>query len=154
MSQKSNSETILAQDIDPNDVNDLPGPGQPISLAEIEDLLYGEEIPAEERLERLREFRDQMQDQESTDFGDNDAQSLMGEIDRAITRLSGATHEFEDPEDLAFDDAIAVDLDPVDHRETLAPDDDVLLDLEEADEESMEDDPDIDEDDGDEEDAV
>ena len=144
MSHRTNPGHILAQDIDPPDAIDQSGPGAVISLTEIEELLYGEDRPAEDRLQRLREFQEQMIIRQTRDFGDNDANSLLDEIERAITRLSGATHEFEDPDDSGYDDAIPGGFDPADHRETLAPDDDLLLDIEDADEESMQGDPVVD----------
>ena len=47
----------------PQDTNfdnaDQPGIAQPYSQTEIEDLLYGDDRPASERLARLKELRDE-----------------------------------------------------------------------------------------------
>jgi hypothetical protein len=68
---------------------------------------------------------------EVADFsGDNDPQSLLLEIDRAIDRLQrlGA-----DP-----GEGLPASFDPTDHRELLSPDDDELVALDEEEEEAFE----------------
>ena len=42
---------------------------QPLSQAEIDDLLYSDEFPREERLARLRAVRLELSEQEASDFG-------------------------------------------------------------------------------------
>ena len=54
-------------------------------------------------------------------------QPLVREINRAIGELEGLPGEGMDP--------VSVDHNPEDHRETLSPDDDLLLDLQDEDEE-------------------
>ncbi|MEO6395287.1 MAG: hypothetical protein ABIO40_05205 [Devosia sp.] len=113
---------ILAQDMVPPDGAGEMLSAQPISQAEIDDLLYGEDRPAEERLARLREISALLHDQEPGDFGDDDPGVLAGAIDEAIARLSGAVARDLDLEN----DAVEMDDDPLNHRETLAPDSDEL----------------------------
>ena len=63
----------------------------------------------------------------AADVAGSDAAALLGEIGRAIGELQGLPGEGMDP--------ASVDHNPEDHRETLSPDDDDLLDLLEEDEE-------------------
>lgn len=121
---------ILGQDQTHDDDDQSPGTAQPVSQSEIEELLYNEEIPADERLARLRQFRSELREQESADFGDDDPRSMIGEIELAIGRL----------EDNGTMGEAQQDIDPADHRETLSPDDDVREAIEEADEASVADD--------------
>jgi hypothetical protein len=122
---------ILGKDLLFGDENEsIRGPAQPVSQDDIEELLYNEEIPVADRVARLQQLRDDLGAQETLDFADNDPGNLLGEIDRALTRLAGDGLTSEAP----------LDLDPADHRETLAPDDDVREAIEAADEESVEDD--------------
>jgi hypothetical protein len=107
----------------------------PISQAEIEDLLYGDDRPAAERVERLNELAASLRDREPGDFGDNDPGRLLAEIDRAIARLNGALER--DP-DLEYDEPTMAD-DPLNHRETLSPDSDELEAIEQDDEASLSD---------------
>lgn len=107
----------------------------PISQAEIEDLLYGDDRPPAERVERLSELADSLRNREPGDFGDNDPGRLLVEIDGAIARLTGALER--DPE-LEFDEPTMID-DPLNHRETLSPDSDELEAIEEDDEASLSD---------------
>ncbi|MBL8598562.1 MAG: hypothetical protein JNL14_12560 [Devosia sp.] len=107
----------------------------PISQAEIEDLLYGDDRPAAERVERLNELAASLRDREPGDFGDNDPGRLLDEIDRAIARLNGALER--DP-DLEYDEPTMAD-DPLNHRETLSPDSDELEAIEQDDEASLSD---------------
>ena len=122
---------VLPQDIDPQDGGGDMMTALPVSQAEIEELLYGDDRPAAERVERLAEIADSLRQREPGDFGDNDPGALLGEIEEAISRLNGA---LERDQDLIFDDA-TMDDDPLDHRETLAPDSDELEEIEREDEE-------------------
>ena len=126
---------VLPQDIVPPDGSGDSITAQPISQAEIEDLLYGDDRPAAERVERLAELADTLRNQEPGDFGDNDPARLLAEIDTAIARINGALER--DP-DLAFDEPTMID-DPLNHRETLSPDSDELEAIEEDDEASLSD---------------
>ena len=135
MSQIKNSDPILAQDSLPTDVNDLLGIGQPISLSEIEDLLYNDSFPAQQRLEQLRRFRDEMRSRAGSEVGGNDPQAMLVDIERAIRRLEGAREEEED-EVYALDETM-LDVDPLAHSETLSPDDDDLIDAQAREEESV-----------------
>ena len=127
---------VLPQDIVPQDGWGDMLTALPISQAEIEDLLYGDDRPAEERIERLSEIADSLRNREPGDFGDNDPGVLLGEIDNAIARLRSGTER--DP-DMVTDDEPTMDDDPLNHRETLSPDSDELEELEALDEASLSD---------------
>jgi hypothetical protein len=126
---------VLPQDVVPQDGWGDMMTALPISQAEIEDLLYGDDRPAAERVQRLSELADSLRNREPGDFGDNDPGRLLAEIDAAIARISGALER--DPE-LEFDEP-TMDDDPLNHRETLSPDSDELEAIEEGDEASLSD---------------
>jgi len=98
---------------------DQAGIAQPYSQSEIDDLLYGDGSPVEDRLARLREIRDEAAIRESGDFGDEDPASMLSALDRAIEELSGDSAASDDNLELAD---VVVD-DPADHSHTLSPDD-------------------------------
>lgn len=127
---------IVPQDVVPDDGGGETLTALPISQAEIDELLYGDDRPPGERIERLQELAAQMRDQEPGDFGGGDTKALLLEIDEAVARLRG---DMERDPDLVFDEVTSDD-DPLNHRETLAPDSDELEELEEEDEESIRDD--------------
>jgi hypothetical protein len=127
---------VLPQDIVPPDGSGDSITATPVSQAEIEDLLYGEDRPAEERIDRLAEIADSLRTQEPGDFGSNDPASLIGEIENAIARLRAGTER--DP-GMITDDEPTMDDDPLNHRETLSPDSDELEALEAMDEASLSD---------------
>ena len=126
---------VLPQDVVPQDGWGDMMTALPISQAEIEDLLYGDDRPAHERVERLAELADSLRNREPADFGDNDPGRLLAEIDGAIARISGAMDR-----DVARegDEPTMID-DPLNHRETLSPDSDELEAIEEDDEASLSD---------------
>lgn len=96
---------------------DQAGIAQPYSQSEIEDLLYGDDRPVDERLARLREMREESAIRESGDWGDEDPASMLDEIDRAIEELSGeASDDNQGIEDVVLDD-------PANHSHALSPDD-------------------------------
>jgi hypothetical protein len=131
MSQLNHEGKVLPQEDLLGDAHDLSNVGQPISEVEIDELLHEEDRPVEERLSRLRELRSTLQAMEVADFsGDDDPQSLLVEIDRAIDRL----------ERLGADpgEGLPASHDPTDHRELLSPDDDALAALDEQEEEAFE----------------
>ena len=110
----------------PQDTNfdnaDQPGIAQPYSQSEIEDLLYGDDRPASERLARLKELRDEATIRESGDWGDQDPAAMLDELDRAIDELSATIANGDDDETYAglttnFDN------DPEDRLDALSPDD-------------------------------
>lgn len=121
---------VLPQDVTPQDGGGEVMTALPISQAEVEELLYGDDRPAVERIARLTELADNLRNSAPGDFGDNDPGVLLGEIDEAIARLNGGLAR--DP-DLAYDEP-TMDDDPLDHRETLAPDSDELEEIEEIEE--------------------
>lgn len=120
---------VVGQESEVGEDDDAPGIAQPLSQAEIDELLYGDEWSAEERLERLRDFRDDLRSREAADFGTDDPGSLLREVIAAIARLESSYGEGMDPS--------SVDHNPEDHRETLAPDSDELETIEEEDEASL-----------------
>lgn len=120
---------LVGQDMPIGNDGDTPGIAQPVSQAEVEELLYSDDWPIEERLGRLREMRQDIADFEAPDYGDEDPLVLVRYIDDAITRLEGLTGEGMDP--------TSVDQDASAHRETLSPDSDELEAIEAADEASF-----------------
>ena len=80
---------IFAQDVVPDDGTDDMLTALPISQSEIDELLYGDDRSAEERIVRLQELAEQLRNQKPADFGDNDPGALLGEINEAIAQLSG-----------------------------------------------------------------
>ena len=129
---------------------DTPGIAQPYSQSEIEDLLYGDDRPASERLARLKELRDEATIRESGDWGDQDPAAMLDELDRAIDELSATIANGDDDETYAglttnFDN------DPADRLDALSPDDEEARHAIEGDEaEAFFDDEDEDNDLGDE----
>lgn len=117
---------LVGQDLPIGNDGDTPGFSQPVSQSEIEELLYSEQWPVEERLERLTAMRAQLDELEAPDFGDDDPADLIRQIDAAIASLEQLVGEGMDP--------TSIDHDPSAHRETLSPDSDELEAIEEADE--------------------
>jgi hypothetical protein len=124
---------ILPQDVVPPDGSGDSLTALPISQSEVEELLYGDDRPVAERIERLQELSAQLRDKEPGDFGDNDPGALATEIDEAVARLRG---DMDRDPDVVFDEP-TMDGDPLDHRETLSPDSDELEEIEEDDEASL-----------------
>jgi hypothetical protein len=124
---------ITPQDVVPQDGSGEMLTALPISQSEVEELLYGDDRPPGERIERLQELAGQLRDQQPGDFGDGDPHALLREIEEAIARLRG---DIERDVDLQFDD-VSTDGDPLNHRETLSPDSDELEEIEEDDERSL-----------------
>lgn len=104
----------------------------PFTLDEVNELVYGDDRPAEERIDRLRELADDLRARAAGDLGDgeDDPDSLLAEVEGAIRLLETKSAFAGEPGML--------DEDPTDHRETLAPDSDELDQVEEADEDSLE----------------
>jgi hypothetical protein len=128
----TSKDPIIAQDDHFGDENEPSGLDQPISPAEIDDLLYNEDLGVEERLTQLRRYRADLGADRNADFGGGDTRVLLDQIAGAIAELEGDSEAATGEGDL--------DSDPLDHRETLAPDDDDLLDLEALDGDEDEDD--------------
>jgi hypothetical protein len=123
---------IIPQDTAPDDTGTDAIIGLPISQDEVDELLYSEDRPTEERLDRLRELADDLRTRKAGEIGDNDAATLLGSIEETISSLEAKSRNASEPGML--------DGDPLDHRETLSPDSDELDLIEEEDEESVEDD--------------
>lgn len=118
MAQMHHRGTLVPQETN-FDNADQAGIAQPYSQSEIEDLLYGDDRPVEERLARLREMRDEAAIRESGDWGDEDPASMLDELDRAIEELTGDSQASDDNfgiQDVVLDD-------PANHSHALAPDD-------------------------------
>ena len=86
----------------------------PVSIDEVNDYLYDESRPAQERLDRLREMRDALAGLDASDTM-SDVESLRAELDAAIATLEDS--ELSAPEDAA------TSFDPADHIEAQSPDD-------------------------------
>jgi hypothetical protein len=123
----------LPQDTTPDDGSGDMLTASPVSQAEIEELLYGDDRPAQERIERLEEIAGTLRDLEPADFGDGDPKALVGEIEAAVSRLRS---DFDRDPDVVFEET-SMDGDPLGHRETLSPDSDELDTIEEDDENSL-----------------
>ncbi|MET0438722.1 MAG: hypothetical protein ABW043_14625 [Devosia sp.] len=135
MAQMHHRGTLVPQETN-FDNADQAGIAQPYSQSEIEDLLYGDDRPVDERLARLREMRDESAIRESGDWGDEDPAAMLDELDRAIEELSGDREASDDN----FGVADAVLDDPANHSHALSPDD--VDALEQLAGESLEDDED------------
>jgi hypothetical protein len=98
---------------------DTPGISQPYSQSEVEDLLFGDDRSARDRLERLKEMRAEATARESGDFGGQDPAYLLDELDRAIEALQG---DLDNTEETGNVDATMA-TDPADHLDALSPDD-------------------------------
>lgn len=113
---------IIPQDIEPGDASEAFGIAEPYTQTEIEDLLYGDDRPASQRLARLRELREQAMVRESGDWGDQDPAASMDELDRAIDELSAMIANSDDGDEYAGL-APTFDNDPNDRLDALSPDD-------------------------------
>ena len=129
----------------PQDTNfdnaDQPGIAQPYTQSEVEELLYGDDRPANERLARLRELRDESAIRESGDWGGQDPAAMLEELDRAIDELSAVVANGDDDETYAGL-ATTFDNDPAERLDTLSPDDEETRHAIEGDEEAFFDDED------------
>jgi hypothetical protein len=113
--------TILPQSNGFDGSEDSPGIAQPISQSEIEDLLYNDERPVDERIDRLRELRDEAAIRASGDNG-SDAWILLRELENALDLLIQDEEAADGNSEFAVFDA-AYEVDPADHLEALSPDD-------------------------------
>jgi hypothetical protein len=127
--------TMVPQDTS-FDNADQPGISQPYSQSEVEELLYGDDRPASERLARLRELREEAAIRESGDWGDQDPAALLDELDRAIDELSAVIANGDDSADYAGL-ATSFDNDPADRLDALSPDDAEARQAIEGDEEAF-----------------
>jgi hypothetical protein len=151
-------EPIVPQDLglDDADINDT---GIPETLTQdvIDDLVSSPSMSVEDRLSRLVDIRAHLAARAASEFGDNDAASLLAEVERVIGGLQTEADALADePEGYEALDP-ALDIDPLEHRETLSPDDDDLIDLERSEEDEDDDDlldDDDDDDEDDDEDAI
>jgi hypothetical protein len=122
-------DDFLPQDSAEDDSAIEANTAQPFSEAEIEDLLYGDSRSVEERLTLLRQFRADLAARAGGDIADDDPTELIAEIDERIAELEGLENLGEGGD--------TIDVDPLAHRETLAPDSDELEAIEDEDEASL-----------------
>ncbi|MDR3472869.1 MAG: hypothetical protein P4M09_14490 [Devosia sp.] len=122
-------DDVIPQDTADDESSPETGTAQPLSEAEIEELLYGEGRSTEDRLTLLRQLRDDLVGREGGNVGDNDPEPLIQEIEDRIAELEGDAGR--------GGEQIVLDVDPLAHRETLSPDSDELDELEEEDEDSL-----------------
>src|SRR5690606_17843598 len=120
MSPNNHPGHIIPQDIQPGDASEAFGLAEPYTQTEIEDLLYGDDRPASQRLARLRELREEASVRESGDWGDQDPAATLDELDRAIDELSAMMANSDDGEDYA---GLATSSDAASRLDSLAPDD-------------------------------
>ena len=108
----------------------------PVSQAEIEELLYGDDRPPAERVTRLQEMAAALREERAGRF--------RRQRSEGPARRGRGGHRAAVPGDLNRDpdlagDTVTADDDPLSHRETLSPDSDELEAIEEDDEESLSD---------------
>ena len=122
MPHPTNPDNVISQDIEPGDASEAFGIAEPYTQTEIEDLLYGDDRPASQRLDRLRELREQAAVREAGDWGDQDPARTMDELDRAIDELSADIGNSEDGDEYA---GLASNFatDPNTRLDALSPDD-------------------------------
>jgi hypothetical protein len=119
----SNPGHIIPQDIEPGDASEAFGLAEPYTQTEIEDLLYGDDRPASQRLARLRELREEAAVRESGDWGDQDPAATLDELDRAIDELSATLANSDEVSDSYAGLDAGISNDPNDRLDALAPDD-------------------------------
>lgn len=119
MSQTHHHGTMLPQDTN-FDNADQPGIAQSFSQSEIEELLFGNDRPLADRLARLREIRSELVARESADWGDDDPQALLVEVDRAIDALSTDSADANDTDDYA---SLSAPFESEPDLDSLSPDD-------------------------------
>jgi hypothetical protein len=122
-------DDFLPQDSAEDDSSLPTNTAQPFSQAELEDLLYGDSRSVAERLTLLRQFRADLAARAGGDIADDDPTELIAEIDQRIVELESD----ESPGGASG----TRDVDPLAHRETLAPDSDELEAIEDEDEASL-----------------
>jgi hypothetical protein len=125
MAEPSRTERVFAQDYQTDDENFPTGNADPVTEAELDDLLYGEGDP-HERMARLLELRNELVGRQSSEFTDDDANELLADVDRAILRLRGDRGSPAELGDFEGEET--------DHRETLSPDSDEYIDMVEREE--------------------
>ncbi|RFC66280.1 hypothetical protein DYI37_02180 [Fulvimarina endophytica] len=97
---------------------DSPGIAQPVTQAEIDDLLNNSTLPIEERIRRLEEIRARIGARETIDRGD-DTSMVESQINEALGLLADGGHTYATAE--------AVGQDPASRADARSPDDDRSL---------------------------
>jgi hypothetical protein len=119
MTQLHHHGTMMPQETS-FDNADQPGIAQPFTQTEVEELLFGDDRPVEERLDRLREMRSEAIARQSADWGDDDPAALLSEIDRAIEELAMDSADADATSDYAN---LSAPLEWEADLESLSPDD-------------------------------
>lgn len=108
-------DRILPVDAAVGDDGDAPGLSQPITQAEIDDVLNDTTMPIEERQARLEAYAAALGEREQIDRG-GEFDPLRNQIAEALTLLAEGGHAYGTPE--------ATGLDPQSRSDALSPDDD------------------------------
>lgn len=108
-------DRILPVDTAVGDDGDTPGLSQPITQAEIDDLVNDTTMPLEERQERLQAYAAALDEREQIDRG-GEFDPLSTQIAEALAMLGQGGHTYGTPE--------AVGLDPSTRSDAMSPDDD------------------------------
>ncbi|MDY8110377.1 hypothetical protein U0C82_14640 [Fulvimarina sp. 2208YS6-2-32] len=97
---------------------DTQGIAQPVTQAEIDDVLNNPTLPIEERQKRLEEIRARIGSRENADRGD-DMSAIEMQISEALGLLAGGGHTYATAE--------SVGMDPASRADARSPDDDLSL---------------------------
>jgi len=93
---------VLAEDSDVGGDGDAPGIAQPITQAEIDDLLNDPALTIEEKQATLQRYADQVGARDEIDRG-GDMSPLEAQIGEALSLLAGGGHAYGDLESVGFD---------------------------------------------------
>ena len=106
---------ILALDSEPGGDGDIPGYALPISMDDIQDVIFAASDPVNVRVEKLQRMRQEFVSRAAADM-ESDYDDYIAEIDRGLDELQGPADGFITPESLdeyddpaGFDEHSAVD---------------------------------------------
>ena len=104
-------QDILALDTELGDDGDLPGLAQPVTMDEIQDIIFAASDPVSLRVEKLQALRQEFVSRNAA-ATDDSFQPYIDEIDRGLSELQGEADGFIVPESLdEFDDPAGFDED-------------------------------------------
>lgn len=95
-------DRVIAADMDVGGDADQPGISQPITQAEIEDILNNPEMLVEEKQARLEELSQRVGYRETIDAGD-EFNPLGMQISEALNLLADGGHNYSAVEETGFD---------------------------------------------------